>query len=221
MSPDTYILPARRRCWLLSIMAAVLCVGTQAAPALAAPTDSEIRECVANNLPRYSVPDRAVAVQYIDLEDACRLALSDDGDQSGLSLTPLGGPNAPGTGPGGSGTNPGSAEGPRSSSPGGGAAATEPTGANPTAAGGASDGSASRSDSRGPQSDQSAPNPSEPTTSVESATIRAAAVPVPTSLGALPGWVSVLFGLLVAAVTTGIVLQIVRARAAAQTKGPS
>ena len=52
------------------------------------PTEAQIRACVEQNLARYSGPDKAVYAQYVDLETACRAALTGT-DDAQVEITPI------------------------------------------------------------------------------------------------------------------------------------
>lgn len=51
-------------------------------------TDAQVRECVVDNLIRYDPPERAVIVQYLDIEGACRARL-EGAPEAQVSVVPL------------------------------------------------------------------------------------------------------------------------------------
>ena len=56
-------------------------------------SEAAVRACVRDNLVRYSTPDRADLVQYVDIAAACRSALAGEQDTQ-VAITPLGGNRA-------------------------------------------------------------------------------------------------------------------------------
>jgi hypothetical protein len=51
-------------------------------------TDAQVRACVLDNLIRYDPPERAVIVQYLDIEGACRARL-EGAPEAQVSVVPL------------------------------------------------------------------------------------------------------------------------------------
>lgn len=78
------------------LTAALISGAAVAVPAMAAHPD-DVRRCVAQNLVKYSAPDRAAVAQYVDVEAACRAAL--DGEATGgivIAADPQAAPGARG-----------------------------------------------------------------------------------------------------------------------------
>jgi len=72
-------------------------------------TDSQVRACVVDNLIRYEPPERAVIIQYLDIEGACRARLEDN-PEAQVSIVPL--PDRSGAGAGTGAPPPGGASSP-------------------------------------------------------------------------------------------------------------
>lgn len=200
-----------RRC--LAWVAAILAIGACAVPAAAQVDEAAVRECIINNGPRFDVPDRAVEEQYIDVEAACRSALSGAGGPSvvvepGGAASPSGG-DAPAASPGGSAVA-------RDASP-----DPSPSG-RPDGGADTGDAAPAGGDGAGPSGPSSAPrtgdgdtaSADDPSAIVRDALARGDAdVASPVSgLGALPAWTIALLVALVVAVIAGLSLQVRRGR---------
>jgi phosphate/sulfate permease len=77
------------------VVATLVASAVAAAPSWAARppkpvTEAAVRACVAQNLVRYSDPQHAAVLQYVDIAAACRAALAGGGSDVQVQIVPIG-----------------------------------------------------------------------------------------------------------------------------------
>ena len=83
------------RPWRVLVVATLVAAAVAVAPSWAARppkpvTEAAVRACVAQNLVRYSDPQHAAVLQYVDIAAACRAALAGGGSDVQVQIVPIG-----------------------------------------------------------------------------------------------------------------------------------